>query len=187
MLVLERAADAQARGADIVALITGFAATCDAFHLTAPDPTAAQATRALQAALAQAGLEATDIHYVNAHGTGTRDNDAAEATILRNVFPKVPPVSSTKRLTGHTFGAAGAIEVILTALALCQQVLPPNAGGIDPEDWGLPLVRAARAAKIATALSCNFAFGGNNTATLLSRGVQGRKGRQNLDMPQGAT
>jgi len=170
MLVLERLADARARNANIIALITGFAATCDAHHLTAPEPTGTQAVRALQMALAQANLSASQIGYVNAHGTGTKENDTTETAILRKTFgpevDRIPPVSSTKRLTGHTFGAAGAIETILSALSLQTQTLPANAGTVDA-DATLPLIGRTHPASIQSALTCNFAFGGNNTAIVL--------------------
>jgi 3-oxoacyl-(acyl-carrier-protein) synthase len=171
VLVLESVAHARGRGARPLAHLRGFGVTCDAHHLTAPDPQARQAARAVRDALARAGLVPADVGYVNAHGTGTRDNDAMEARALADVFgDAVPAVSSTKRCTGHTFGAAGAIEAALCVQALATGTLPPNAGTVtqDPA-LPLPLVRSARPAPaLRHALSTNFAFGGNNTALVFS-------------------
>lgn len=184
LLVLESIPSAQRRGVNPIGYITGFAATCDAFHITKPDPTANQAVQAIRQALHAARLTPPGIDYINAHGTGTHDNDATEALALAQVydkFPDIPPVSSTKRLTGHTFGAAGAIEAAICLLALRHGVLPPNAGSLDPDpQCCLPLVRNATAKKIATALSCNLAFGGNNTALVLAREMPAGAGGEAL-------
>jgi 3-oxoacyl-[acyl-carrier-protein] synthase II len=133
------------------------------------------AAASMRYALADAGVSEEEIDYVNAHGTGTRDNDATEAMVIHEVFdscPEIPPVSSTKRLTGHTFGAAGAIEAVICLLAIQHGVLPPNAGSRDPDpQCNLPLVRAAISKPLQIALSCNLAFGGNNTALVFARTV----------------
>ena len=135
-----------------------------------------QAVRAIRQALQKARLTPQHLDYINAHGTGTHDNDATEAVAIAQVFessPAIAPVSSTKRLTGHTFGAAGAIEAAICLLALRHGVLPPNAGSVDPDpQCHLPLVRTATSKPITTALSCNLAFGGNNTALVFSRDAQ---------------
>ncbi len=177
MLVLESVHSARQRGVEPIGYITGFAATCDAYHITKPEPTGTQAANAIRRALGAAGLAPHQIGYINAHGTGTHDNDATESVALHQVFDtpgersEFPPVSSTKRLTGHTFGAAGAIEAAICLLALRDGVLPPNAGLCDPDpQCNLPLVRAAMSSRIASALSCNLAFGGNNTALVFARG-----------------
>ena len=173
MLLLESVDSARQRGVQPVGYITGFSATCDAYHITKPEPNGAAAAQAIRQALQEAGLTKSSINYINAHGTGTHDNDITEAAALAMVFDSssgIPPVSSTKRLTGHTFGAAGAIEAAICILALQHGILPPNAGSVDPDpQCALPLVRSATAKPLATALSCNLAFGGNNTAMVFSR------------------
>ncbi len=174
ILVLESLEHAYRRGARPIGFIRGFAATCDAHHITKPDPGGVYAAAAITGALAAARLAPDQIDYVNAHGTGTRDNDAVEARVLQQVFRTAtrppPPVSSTKRLTGHTFAAAGAIEAAICLLALADGLLPPNSGLRDPDPaCDLPLVRRPTAQAIETALSCNFAFGGNNTALVFSK------------------
>ena len=173
MLLLESEASAQRRGVEPIGYIRGFSATCDAYHITKPEPNGAAAAQAIRQALQEAGLTRSSIDYINAHGTGTHDNDITEAAALTQVFESnsgIPPVSSTKRLTGHTFGAAGAIEAAICLLALRHGVLPPNAGSRDPDpQCSLPLVLSATAKPLAVALSCNLAFGGNNTALVFSR------------------
>lgn len=173
MLMLESVNSARRRGISPIAYITGFSATCDAFHITKPEPDGTAAAQAMREALHEAGLAPGDIDYINAHGTGTHDNDVTEAAAIAKVFDSqagVPPVSSTKRLTGHTFGAAGAIEAAICILALRHGVLPPNAGSVDPDpQCPLPLVLSETAKPLATALSCNLAFGGNNTALVFCR------------------
>ncbi len=111
MLVLESISSVQRRGVKPMGYIRGYAATCDAYHITRPEGTGVHAVRAITQALAEASVLPQRVQYINAHGTGTRDNDATEAAAFHTVFdpcPEIPPVSSTKRLTGHTFGAAGA-------------------------------------------------------------------------------
>jgi 3-oxoacyl-[acyl-carrier-protein] synthase II len=173
VLILERVEHARRRGAEVLAYMRGYGATCDAHHLTAPDPKGVQASRAIRAALDRAGVEHLD--YINAHGTGTRDNDAMEAAALEREFgDKVPAVSSTKRATGHTFGAAGAVEAIFCMQAIREGIVPANMGSADPETglWKFPdpVVRGRALRKeVRAALSTNFAFGGNNTAMVFSR------------------
>ncbi len=172
VLVLESVTHARQRGVPILAYLAGFAATCDGYHITAPDPTGTQAARAMREAIEESGLTRDAIGYVNTHGTGTRDNDAMEATALRQVFQDpLPPISSTKRMTGHTFAAAGVIEAALCVQALRTSMLPANVGTLaqDPA-IDLPLVITSRRRELNAVLSCNFAFGGNNTALVLSRG-----------------
>ncbi len=175
MLMLETVNSAQRRGISPIAYITGFSATCDAFHITKPKPDGTAAAQAMREALHEAGLSPSNIDYINAHGTGTHDNDVTEAAAIAKVFDShagIPPVSSTKRLTGHTFGAAGAIEAAICILALRDGMLPPNAGSLDPDpQCPLPLVLSETAKPLATALSCNLAFGGNNTALVFSRNL----------------
>ena len=129
VLVLESEANAARRGAKIIARLTGWGASCDAHHATQPHPEGAGALAAMQAALRRANLTAAAIDYVNAHGTGTRDNDLAEAKALKNLFgDRVPPFSSTKRIFGHALAASGALEAVVCIEALRQGQLPPNPG-----------------------------------------------------------
>jgi 3-oxoacyl-[acyl-carrier-protein] synthase II len=172
ILILESLDHARARGVRPLALLRGFGVTCDAHHLTAPDPAANQPARAIRDALTRAALQPSAIGYINAHGTGTRDNDAMEFQAFSQVFgpSSIPPVSSTKRATGHTFAAAAAIESIFCIQALRTRTLPPNAGTHTPDPaLPLPLIRTAQPSpEIRAALCTNFAFGGNNTALLFS-------------------
>ena len=175
MLILESIDNVRQRGVNPIGYITGFSATCDAYHITKPEPAGTRAAQAVRQALHDADVAPRQVDYINAHGTGTRDNDATEAMVIHEVFdscPEIPPVSSTKRLTGHTFGAAGAIEAVICLLAIQHGVLPPNAGSRDPDpQCNLPLVRAAISKPLQIALSCNLAFGGNNTALVFARTV----------------
>ncbi|MBV9735962.1 MAG: beta-ketoacyl-[acyl-carrier-protein] synthase family protein [Acidisphaera sp.] len=172
ILVLEDWRRARARGAPIHAELIGFGMSADAADLTAPD--AAGAARAVREALTDAGLPPEAIDYVNAHGTGTRLNDRTEATILADVFgrhlPRLP-VSSTKSMLGHCLNAGGALELIVTALALREGVLPPTIGFREPDpDCALDCVpNRARPAPIEVAMSNSFAFGGLNAVLVLRR------------------
>jgi 3-oxoacyl-[acyl-carrier-protein] synthase II len=173
VLVLERAEDARRRGARPLAWLAGAGASCDAHHMTSPDPAGDGIARAVAAALADAGLDAGAIDFVNLHGTGTPANDAAEAKMLARVFGARAarlPASSTKSLVGHLLGAAGAIEAVATVLAFGDGELHPTAGGgaADPA-LGVDLVVGAPRALPAArrALSTNLAFGGANAACVL--------------------
>ncbi|MEQ1504790.1 MAG: beta-ketoacyl-[acyl-carrier-protein] synthase family protein [Myxococcota bacterium] len=166
-LVLEREDDAVARGARPLARLLGYGVAQDAHHLSTPEPSGAGAIRAMRAALAAAGVDPADLGYVNAHGTGTLLNDAMEGVALGQVAPNAP-VSSTKGATGHTLGAAGALEAALVIRALRDGLLPPNVG-LGRSGIPLELVRVARPARIDLAMSVNFAFGGHNTALIFGR------------------
>lgn len=170
-LVLESAAHARARGAQHALAVMGYATNCDGRHITNPD--AQGQTRAMQAALRDAGLAPGDVGYVNAHGTGTLVGDVAEATSLRSVFgPHGVPVSSTKALHGHLLGAGGAVELVVALQALVRQQLPPTAHLQAPDPaFDLDLVRgAARAATdLRHVMSNSFAFGGTNAVLVASR------------------
>ena len=173
-LVLEDWAHAVARGARIHGEMVGYGTTCDHSHLVRPEP--AGQIRALRAALADAGLNAADIDYVNAHGTATAEGDPAEIAALREVFGELAsalPVSATKSMHGHQLGAAGAVEAIVTVLALREQAIPPTAhlGELDAACGGVDHVRAGRRGQpLRAALSNSFAFGGSN-AVLAFRAV----------------
>lgn len=172
-LVLERAAQAQARGRQPYARLTGWGISCDATHLTKPD--AEGQARALRAALRRADLQPSDVGYCNAHGTATRIGDEVEAQALRAVWGARSAdlqVSSTKALHGHLLGGAGALEALVTTLALQQQRLPPNAhtDACDPAlDLNLVLQPQQRAPSLQAAISSSFAFGGTNAVLLLQR------------------
>jgi nodulation protein E len=165
MLVLEPLEAAEARGARVYAEISGFGMSADAHHVT--QPSVAGPVRAMRAALADAGLAPEQVGYVNAHGTGTRGNDPAEARAIGEVFGaglRGPAVSSTKSVHGHALGAAGALEAVATVLALEHGVLPPTANFtvLDPECDLDVIANVARARHVEAALSNSFAFGGLN-------------------------
>jgi nodulation protein E len=173
MLVLEPLDAARARGVSILGEIIGFGMSSDAFHITQPSPDGA--ARAMRAGLSDAGLEPTEIDYINAHGTATLANDAAETAAIRKVFGSHAdrlPVSSTKSMHGHTLGAAGAIEAAATLLALRNGILPPTANFTEPDPaCDLDVVpNIARPAAIEFALSNSFAFGGLNAVLAFRRG-----------------
>jgi 3-oxoacyl-[acyl-carrier-protein] synthase II len=179
VLVLEDYERALARGATILGEVAGFGSTSDAHHLTAPEPSGRPAARAITLALADAGLEPDQISYVNAHGTSTQLNDAAETAALKAALGDHAyriPVSSTKSATGHLLGAAGAIEAVATVQALNARLVPPTLNYEVPEP-GLDLdyvPNYARELVTVTdgppaALSNSFAFGGHNV-TLVIKG-----------------
>jgi 3-oxoacyl-[acyl-carrier-protein] synthase II len=171
ILVLESEASARRRGANILARLSGWGMSCDAYHATAPHPQGAGAAMAMQSALHRAGLEPSMIDYINAHGTGTRDNDIAETIALKTVFHnRVPPFSSTKRIFGHSLAASGAMEAVVCVEALRRQELPPNPGftKCDP-DIGLEPVVERRHAPLTHVMSNSFGFGGNNGVLIFSR------------------
>lgn len=171
VLVLELEETAQARGAKILARLRGCGASCDAYHPTAPRPDGSGAARAMRAALSAAGMRPEDVDYINAHGSGTVDNDIAEARAMTAVFGGAAPlVSSTKRFFGHTLAAAGAIEAVACVLALQHQAAPANLGlrAADPEIGFAPVPRT-RKADLDVAMSNSLGFGGNNCSLVLSR------------------
>ncbi len=171
VLLLEERGHALARGARVYAEIVGFGMTADAYEITASDPDGA--ARAMRAALRDAKRNPSDVGYVNAHGTATAQNDRSETTALRHVFGLEAsriPVSSSKAVLGHGLGAAGALEMAVTALALHRQIIPPTANfeETDPECDLDVVPNVARQAKIDLAMSNSFAFGGLN-AVLVAR------------------
>jgi 3-oxoacyl-(acyl-carrier-protein) synthase len=171
ILVLESEEHALKRGAKILARLSGWGLSCDAYHATAPHPQGAGAAAAMQGALRRANLDPSAIGYVNAHGTGTRDNDLAEAIAMKAVFHnRVPPFSSTKRVFGHALAASGAMEAVVCVEALRRQELPPNPGftKCDPT-IGLEPVTETRHAPLAHVMSNSFGFGGNNGVLIFSK------------------
>lgn len=174
VLVLETAARARARGARVLARIAGAGSTSDASHMTAPHPEGEGAARALVLALEDAGTAPADVAFVNAHGTGTPLNDAAEWQALRKALGEVAgrvPVSATKAAVGHLLGSAGAVEAVATILALGSGELPPTPGEgeVDPAA-PVDLVRdAPRPVGPGAAVSLNLAFGGCNAAVVFTR------------------
>ncbi len=175
VLVLEELEHARARGARIYAELAGYGVSSDANHVSDPDPVGTNAGRAVSMALNDAGLEPADIGYVNAHGTSTPAGDAAETRVLKLVFgeslPGGPLISSTKGATGHTLGAAGAVEAVFTVLALHHGVLPPtiNQFAADPScDLGY-IPNEARRQQVDAALSNSFGFGGHNSVVAFRR------------------
>ena len=171
-VLLEATDLAHARGARPIAVISGFGASSDAHHATAPDPAATGAIRAISACLTDAGVPSTEIDHVNTHGTGTVLGDAAELTALRHALgPRSSdiPLTATKSTTGHLLGAAGVVEAVIAALTLRDQVLPPTINLSDPIEEGWDFVRdRARPHPHRTVLSTSFGFGGHNAALLLT-------------------
>lgn len=166
VFVLEDWQHAHARGAPILAEVAGFAMTSDALDMV--QPSAAGAARAMRAALADAGMTASEVGYINAHGTGTQANDSCEALAIAQVFgPVPPPVSSTKSLHGHLMGAAGAVELLACLLALQQGVLAPTLGFVPGDCTQDVVPDRARHAAVTATLSNSFAFGGLNAVLAL--------------------
>ncbi len=170
MLVLESEESARRRDATILARLTGWGASADAHHATAPHPQGEGAASAMRSALSRAGLEPAAIQYVNAHGTGTRDNDLAEGRALNSVFAgNVPPFSSTKGFFGHALAASGAIEALVCVEALRRQEMPPNPGFTTPDPAiGLSPLTELRRAPLRHLMSNSFGFGGNNAVLVFS-------------------
>jgi 3-oxoacyl-[acyl-carrier-protein] synthase-1 len=170
-LVLESKDEAVSRGAEVLGLLTGWANTNDAFHQTASSPDGNGAFLAMTKALEKASLSASDISYINAHGTGTQNNDQSESIAIDRVFGgEKPPISSTKAFTGHTLAAAGAIEAVYSLLAIQKRILLPNLNYQDPmgdNDWKPQL--KVEEHEINHVLSNSFGFGGNNSTVIFSK------------------
>jgi len=174
VVVLEEREHARARGARIYGELVGYGATADAYHITAPSPEGEGNARAMRMALAEAGLEPADIDYINAHGTSTQPNDREETAAIKQVFGDHAYkllVSSTKSMTGHLLGAAGALEAIACLLAIRDSCIPPTINYQTP-DPGLDLdyvPNTARARSITTALSNSMGFGGHNASLIFAK------------------
>ena len=173
IVILEELEFARRRGAKIIAEIVGYGMSGDAYHMTQPAPEHEGAFRVMRNALADAGIQPSQIGYLNAHGTSTPIGDKLEAEAIRNFFGEYKvPVSSTKSMTGHLLGGAGGLEAAVTALALRDQIMPPtiNLDNQDPETAGMDFIpNQARKGTIEYALSNSFGFGGTNGALVLKR------------------
>ena len=174
ILVLETLDHAQARGAEILGEVVGYGMTCDAHHITSPIPGGLGGARAMSLALADSGLKAADIDYVNAHGTSTPANDSNETAAIKTALgerAKAIPVSSTKSMTGHLLGGSGGIEAVAAVLALQKGVVPPTINHQNPDPaCDLDVVpNQAREQIISTALSNSFGFGGHNVCLAFRR------------------
>ena len=171
ILVLESLEHARARGARIYCELAGYAATCDAYHITQPDPDGKGLSMAMRRALESAGARADQVDYVNAHGTSTPYNDKFETLAIKRIFgehARTLPVSSTKSMTGHLLGAAGGIESVVCVKTIEQGVIAPTMNLEEPDpDCDLDYVpNAARQARVRTVLSNNLGFGGQNAAVV---------------------
>jgi 3-oxoacyl-[acyl-carrier-protein] synthase II len=177
-VVLEDEAHARARGARGYAELASYGLTTDAWHLTAPHPDGEGSVRAMAEALERAGVPASAVGYVNAHGTGTPQNDRVEAVALRKLFdPESVLVSANKSLVGHAMAAAGALEAVATVLTLAHELVPPtaNLAETDPEIGFDCVPRVARRARVEYALSNSFGFGGQNLSLLFRRAQDARR------------
>ena len=172
LLALEEMESARARGANILAEITGYGISTDNHHLTQPHPSGIGPRQAMERALGDARRQAGDVDYINAHGTATAFNDATEGTAIAELFGERVPVSSTKSMMGHALGAAGAIEAVFSVLAIRNQFLPPNINfnELDPA-WSLNIVaNQARDARVQCVVSNSFGFGGTNASVVIEAG-----------------
>ncbi len=171
VLVLEEAEAARARGAEPLAEVAGFGAASDAFHATAPRPDGAGHVAAMRAALDDAGVAGNDLDYVNAHGTATVAGDRVESAAIRRLLGDRVPVSSTKSMSGHLYGAAGVLEAALCVLAIRDGILPPTINCEDPDpECGIDAVPGvARDQPVRVAMSNSFGFGGHDASLVLRR------------------
>jgi 3-oxoacyl-[acyl-carrier-protein] synthase II len=182
MLVLETLDHAEARGAEVLAEITGFGSTADAYRITDIHPEGRGPAKAMEAALAQAGIDPQErgddgrpqVQYISAHGTGTQENDAIETKAIKRVFgdlaPDVP-ISSIKAMMGHLIAAAGSVELITCVMAIATGILPPTINLQNPDpDLDLDYIpNEARKADVHTCLSNSFGFGGQNNTLVVQR------------------
>lgn len=174
ILVLESLEHAQKRGATIYGEVVGYGSTCDAYHITAPDSEGKGAARAMELAIKEAGISKEEVSYINAHGTSTPINDKVETAAIKRVFgdfSKNIPVSSTKSMTGHLLGAAGAIEAIVCVKALEEGFVPPTVGyKVQDEECDLDCVpNEGRNIDVKYAMSNSLGFGGHNAVILLKK------------------
>jgi 3-oxoacyl-[acyl-carrier-protein] synthase II len=175
-VVLEEREQAIRRGATILAELIGYGSTMDAFHITQLPEDGDGLRRAMQLALADAGIPPPDVNYLNAHGTGTDMNDRIESLVIREVFGSLAdrlPVSSTKAVTGHLLGAAGALEAVITILAMGANIAPPTINWTTPDpDCDIDCIpNVARPLDIAIAMTNSMGFGGHNASLVIAEGA----------------
>jgi 3-oxoacyl-[acyl-carrier-protein] synthase II len=172
VLILERPEHAAARGAHVHGRLLGYGASADAYHITAPDPEGVGVGLAIQTALRDAGVSPAEVSHINAHGTSTPLNDAAESRVIRRIFGNdAPPVTSTKGVTGHALGAAGAIEAAFSVLTMRDGLVPPTAN-LEKQDPEIDLdVVSGEPRKVDAeiVMSNSFGFGGQNGVLVLAR------------------
>lgn len=174
ILVIESLEHAEARGANILAEIVGYGSTCDAYHITSPDPEGNGARRSMEDAIREAGIDKKQVSYINAHGTSTPYNDKFETIAIKNVFGEHAykiPISSTKSMTGHLLGAAGAVESIVCIKALQEGFVPPTIGyKVCDEELDLDYVpNVGREVEVEYALTNSLGFGGHNASLLFKK------------------
>lgn len=174
VVILESLEHAEARGANIIAEVVGYGSTCDAYHITSPDPDGLGAARAMKEAMDEAGIKPEEVSYINAHGTSTELNDKFETLAIKKVFGEEAynvPISSTKSMTGHLLGAAGAIETIICAKALKEGFIPPTIGyETKDEELDLDYVpNSGRKQELKYALTNSLGFGGHNATLLIKK------------------
>lgn len=167
IFILESADLARSRDAKIYGQVLGYGLNCDAYHVSAPEPTGVKAIACIQQCLQQSNLLPLDIDYIHAHGTGTRLNDAREAQIIKSLFGDKIAVSSTKGATGHTLGASATLGIAFSVMAMQEQQLPPCVG-LQQQDFALNLVTKTKHSSINNVLCLSFGFGGQNGAIALS-------------------
>ncbi len=174
ILVIEELEHAVSRGAKIYAEIVGYGGSCDAYHMTSPDPEGKGAASAMEVAIIDAGINSSDISYINAHGTSTDYNDRFETLAIKKVFGDEAykiPVSSTKSMTGHLLGAAGGIEGVILALAIKNDIIPPtiNYDTVDEECDLNYVPHKSVTCDVNYAMSNSFGFGGHNAVIVMKK------------------
>ncbi|MVU81311.1 3-oxoacyl-ACP synthase [Nocardia sp. ET3-3] len=171
ILVVESATSAARRGARTYAEITGYAATNDAYHVTSPEPEGQWYRQAIVGAVADAGIGLHQLDYWNLHGTGTVMNDAVETKVVNSLVGEKVPVSTTKPVTGHCLGAAGAVEAVVALLSILHEAIPPNGNGLDldPALNPIDLVTIPRTGRVNYAMSSSLGFGGHNAAVVFAK------------------
>jgi len=174
VLVLESEDNSRKRGKEPRLRLAGYGSAADAYHLTAPRPDGSGLVASLQRAMSEANVFPGDVSFVNAHGTGTEDNDKVEGAVLKSIFGKDVKFLSTKGFTGHTLGAAGGLEAAFTAAALREGWIPPSVGFVNEDDEiGMSPVRQQTSIARRFAISTSLAFGGNNAALLIGCSQEG--------------
>jgi 3-oxoacyl-[acyl-carrier-protein] synthase II len=174
ILIVEELEHAKARGAKILAELIGYGSTCDAYHITQPEETGEGAANAIRLAIASAEINPSDVSYINAHGTSTPYNDLVETRAVKTVFGKHAydiPMSSTKSMTGHLLGAAGATEAVYCVKAIGDNVIPPTVGyKVKDEKLDLDYVtEGSRQGDVDLVMSNSLGFGGHNASVILRR------------------